>query len=533
MGSQRLERHLESHKLKQDNGSFVFACTMCPGRFSKEVCLANHTRDFHREEHCLACGSCVRGARSMQIHVAENHPPEKMMKDVLIHGYDSPETFYQCSNCPRSFYEFFEAEHHFFTKHIVLGDCSKDLGERPVNTWWPWAQLYPELDVFADYRYFERELLSVRSSLRKKELELRRFDIPRVVCRKSAPDPILLDEDCIEAVLYQCEICDDLFKDNDLLEEHLGHAHMATCFDFPEMMKEEWRLVVPFKDRDLEKDDLKIMDETPTNVDEKEEGGKLSQDEEEMEISAVEDSPEKPKHCSEEKNLTIGQVQNDVENSKQVSEEVKKDTSNVETDKPKAETDSPKVPMDESNVEMDHPTVAMDNQKVKTDNSKVENESSIPNNVDLSSPEVVQEKSEEAEVSSIEFDGSAGKSKEEIDSSSSSKSEKLTEDSTIEFKLPIENFSNTESQKILSEHSNDATTETNLISNSVGSHCDVNHDVSSCDEKSHSRASNVNSNNVDKKSSSDVKTLFAEESKSKIDKSEVELPTTNGIAAEV
>jgi len=175
----------------------------------------------------------------MQVHVAEHHPPEKMIRDVLIHGYDSPETFYQCSHCPRSFYEFFEAEHHFLAKHVVLGDCAEDLGTRPTNTWWPWAQLYPELDIYSDYRVFERELINSRSSLRKKNQEQFR---PAVVSRKSVPPPpetILFDEE-IEEIFYQCELCEELFHDHDLLEEHLGHIHMATCLDFPDLFPNEW-----------------------------------------------------------------------------------------------------------------------------------------------------------------------------------------------------------------------------------------------------------------------------------------------------
>jgi hypothetical protein len=112
---------------------------LCQRRIKKKLfkhCLqVHHARDFHREEHCLACGSCFIGARLMQYHVAQNHQPEKIFRDVFIHGYDAPEMFYQCSNCPRSFYDAFDAEHHFFTKHVVMGDCSKDLGRKPAETW--------------------------------------------------------------------------------------------------------------------------------------------------------------------------------------------------------------------------------------------------------------------------------------------------------------------------------------------------------------------------------------------------------------
>jgi hypothetical protein len=573
MGSQRLERHLESHKLKRDDGSTVFVCTMCPGRFTKEVCLAHHTRDFHREEHCLACGSCFRGARRMQLHVAEHHAPEKMFRDVYVQGYDSPETFYQCSNCPKSFYEFFEAEHHFFTKHIVLGDCSEDLGKRPVNTWWPWAQLYPDLDIYADYRYFECELRSVRSNLRKKELELRRFDLPRVVCRKSAPDPVMLDEDTIEAVFYQCQICDDLFKDNDLLEEHLGHVHMATCFEFPEMMADEWRLVAPFKELDLKSDDLKTSDEkmdVSTNGDEEstktsqsdesaktsqsDESAKTSQDEEEMEISVVEGSPEKAKNCSDEKNLTISQVQIDSDNSK----EVMKDSEKVNQTKVDEE---PFIP---NNVDLSRQIVEEKSEAISETQNKLSAEKSKENEISENGIEGSTEKSKENEMSETEIDRSTVKSDEKI--GSSSKTEKSLEDSKTETKLPIKNSCNDESQKIPSEHSkaDDATTETSLISSNVVSDADVKRDVSSCDtsdvkrncdsyvdalavpncdEKSHSDKTeassdlvinNVDSNNVDQVSSSDVKVLFAEKSKIDfVDKPDVELPTTNGIATEV
>ena len=241
---------MNEHRIKRGDGSIIFACTLCDGRFTKDVCLSRHSRDFHREEHCLACGSCIRGARRMLAHVAEHHPPEKMIRDVLIHGYDSPETFYQCSHCPRSFYEFYEAEHHFLAKHVVLGDCAEDLGTRPSNTWWSWAQLYPQLDIFADYRVFEREVISCQSSLRRKHQEQLR---PAVVSRKSVappPETILFDEE-IEEIFYQCALCEELFHDHDLLEEHLGHIHMATCFDFPDLFPNEWGF--PAKPRDDDK----------------------------------------------------------------------------------------------------------------------------------------------------------------------------------------------------------------------------------------------------------------------------------------
>ena len=36
-----------------------------------------------------------------------------------------------------------------------------------------------------------------------------------------------------------------LFLDHDLLEEHLGHMHMATCFDFPDLFPDQWGFVKP------------------------------------------------------------------------------------------------------------------------------------------------------------------------------------------------------------------------------------------------------------------------------------------------
>ena len=35
------------------------------------------------------------------------------------------------------------------------------------------------------------------------------------------------------------------FSDHDLLEEHLGHIHMATCFDFPDLFPDQWGFVKP------------------------------------------------------------------------------------------------------------------------------------------------------------------------------------------------------------------------------------------------------------------------------------------------
>jgi hypothetical protein len=74
--------------------------------------------------------------------------------------------------------------------------------------------LYPELDIFADYRYFERELGKCRSSLLHKKDHEQVSTKCQVMSRKSsAPDlETMLFDDENEEVLYQCELCEQLFE---------------------------------------------------------------------------------------------------------------------------------------------------------------------------------------------------------------------------------------------------------------------------------------------------------------------------------
>ena len=351
---------------------------------------------------------------------------------------------------------------------------------------------------------------------------------------------------------------------------------MATCFEFPEMMADEWRLVAPYKELDLKSDDLKTSDEkmdVSTNGDEEstktshgdesaktsqsDESAKMSQDEAEMEISVVEGSPEKAQNCSDKKNLTIGQLQNDTDNSKEVMKDSEKEN------QPKVD-EEPSIP---NNVDSSSQIVEEKSEPISETHYELSAEKSKENEISENEIEGSTEKSKENEMSETEIDRSTVKSDEEIGSSSDT--EKSLEDSETETKLPIEHSCNAESQKIPSEQSKAdvATTETSLISNNVVSDADVIRDVSNCDtsdvkrdvqncdynvdtrdvpncdEKSHSDiteassdvvTNNVDSNNVDKVSSSDVKVLFAEKSKiDLVDKPDVELPTTNGITTEV
>ena len=75
--------------------------------------------------------------------------------------------------------------------------------------------MYPELDIFADYRHFERELIQCRSSLlRRKQDHEQGNTKSQVMSRKSsAPDlETSLFDDENEEVLYQCELCEELFQ---------------------------------------------------------------------------------------------------------------------------------------------------------------------------------------------------------------------------------------------------------------------------------------------------------------------------------
>ena len=75
--------------------------------------------------------------------------------------------------------------------------------------------MYPELDIFADYRHFERDLLQCRSSLLRHKQDHQLVSTKcQVMSRKSsAPDlQTELFDDENEEVLYQCELCEELFQ---------------------------------------------------------------------------------------------------------------------------------------------------------------------------------------------------------------------------------------------------------------------------------------------------------------------------------
>jgi hypothetical protein len=74
------------------------------------------------------------------------------------------------------------------------------------------------MDTYADYRYFERELRSIRQNLRRREFEFQQQLPPKAVSRKSVPEPETTGLGSeIEKVLYQCELCEELFVDGDLV----------------------------------------------------------------------------------------------------------------------------------------------------------------------------------------------------------------------------------------------------------------------------------------------------------------------------
>ena len=90
-----------------------FKCWFCPGVFREKDTLLDHVDAFHVGCVCLECGSCLLGSEQCGDHIADQHPPQKVLEE------DQDRCHYQCSACFHIFTKRIEAERHFVEQHFV------------------------------------------------------------------------------------------------------------------------------------------------------------------------------------------------------------------------------------------------------------------------------------------------------------------------------------------------------------------------------------------------------------------------------
>ena len=120
-GSRSMKVHESAHEpLKNsshagnDNKIYDgFKCWLCPGVFREKGILLEHVDAFHVGCVCLECGSCLLGSEQCGDHIADQHPPTKVLEE------DQDRCHYQCSACFHVFAKRVEAERHFIEQHFV------------------------------------------------------------------------------------------------------------------------------------------------------------------------------------------------------------------------------------------------------------------------------------------------------------------------------------------------------------------------------------------------------------------------------
>ena len=122
-GSRSLKIHKMVHEpvkynlnVKEDrnkNNLEGFKCWFCPGVFKEKGTLLEHVDAFHVGCVCLECGSCLLGSEQCGDHIADQHPPQKVLEE------DQDRCHYQCSACFHVFSKRIEAERHFIEQHFV------------------------------------------------------------------------------------------------------------------------------------------------------------------------------------------------------------------------------------------------------------------------------------------------------------------------------------------------------------------------------------------------------------------------------
>lgn len=200
--TKEMEAHADhTHRVEIHKDVVVFRCSYCSGSFSHEDVLADHLAYFHLEEECLVCGSLLVGAEQMLDHIDLEHPPHKVDKCT-----------YECYMCAMEFRKRKHAVGHFRTVHVYhwnLVSVSRQCHYCPhcnlaFDDW-------NDLDQHVIREHNQYEPLYLVPDLDHEEEE-----IYNDVIEDITEDDILL---------FQCNICQDVFHDQPLLDLHVKRKH--------------------------------------------------------------------------------------------------------------------------------------------------------------------------------------------------------------------------------------------------------------------------------------------------------------------
>jgi len=195
-GSRSMKVHSSVHEPSKSNlqGSIEnksatdgFKCWFCPGVFRMKDTLLDHVDAFHVGCVCLECGSCLMGSEQCGDHIADQHPPQKVLEE------DQDRCHYQCSACFHVFAKRIEAERHFVEQHFVAEN-------EKVFQCCPYC---PE--VFQSYVRLNDHI--------QWEHGFEEIDDNAIVVKNRESQQF-----------FQCEICDHFFQTESILDEHIkGH----------------------------------------------------------------------------------------------------------------------------------------------------------------------------------------------------------------------------------------------------------------------------------------------------------------------
>lgn len=204
------------------DGGVVFRCALCPGAFRERTILLDHVDIFHVECVCLECGSLLLGSEQCADHIADQHPPNKVLEG------DQDRCHYQCSACLFVFSRRSEVERHFVENHFVADSEDKVFHCCPLCK-----------DVFRSYVRLHDHLRwehlcdqAVAGSFGRDEIDDDNFydDDDDECCGNVAAGKgtHLRSRSAEEATLFQCEICDHFFEDEAVLRRHFEGHHLVN-----------------------------------------------------------------------------------------------------------------------------------------------------------------------------------------------------------------------------------------------------------------------------------------------------------------
>ena len=179
----------------------VYSCQYCSGTFTNESALEGHIKCFHAEQTCLICGNVFVGSDSTAQHIKESHLPKKILNSANV-------LVFQCDACGSTFEDKSLYNDHVFNSH----------------TW---------------SRYNNKAKMNLGDSMDSASMDLRATIAAAAqgqailhsceVCGQIFANENHLDEHVQEThpfhETFQCEICEAIFDDEGLLDEHIGEFH--------------------------------------------------------------------------------------------------------------------------------------------------------------------------------------------------------------------------------------------------------------------------------------------------------------------